>query len=310
MKKIKFILNPTSGRGQVGTPAAVANLKEWFEKRLGRFDYVMSQSRQDLVTQARLALEQGFDRIVAVGGDGTVGAVASAFFRDQKPIYPEAELAVAQLGTGSDYFRSIEKNLGQSVDWRELALNGRSRQVDLIDLQTHGGASRLIAINMVGFGLSPEIVQMKESNPVWLPQTFGYLYPTVKAIPFFRPKAVKIELDDQVYEMNLLAAFISKGSFSGGGMKFGGQVQWDDGKLGVLLIPKVSLARIFSNFKSVYMGGWDSVPGVVYTTAKRVRIFSSTNEVYPVEVDGEFEWGTPVELNVLEKAIRLVCILG
>ncbi len=94
--KRKFILNPHAGRGL--NAKALAGLQEYFTRRTGAFDHAVASSRDAAIRATRESLRQGTEQIVAVGGDGTVNAVANGFFEDGKPIRPQSSLVVGNMG--------------------------------------------------------------------------------------------------------------------------------------------------------------------------------------------------------------------
>ena len=109
-----FVINPNAGAGM--SPRAIERLEHYFRHRANSFDAVVSQSRDDVIHRTRQALRQGMEQIVAVGGDGTVNAVANGFFEKDELVHPAACLAVAKAGSGSDYFRGLTKT--KRHDWR------------------------------------------------------------------------------------------------------------------------------------------------------------------------------------------------
>ncbi len=86
---------------------ALAELKEFFARTAGAFDWSVAGSRDEAIRATRESLRQGVDQVVAVGGDGTVNAVANGFFDHGQPIRPQSSLAIGNTGTGSDYFKTV-----------------------------------------------------------------------------------------------------------------------------------------------------------------------------------------------------------
>ena len=99
------------------------------------------------------------EQIVAVGGDGTVNAVANGFFEKDELVHPAACLAVAKAGSGSDYFRGLTKT--KRHDWREIVLNPSVRRVDAALMQIAGRPEPLYFVNMATFGMSAEVCRQK-----------------------------------------------------------------------------------------------------------------------------------------------------
>ncbi|HZI10954.1 MAG TPA: acylglycerol kinase family protein, partial [Myxococcus sp.] len=103
--KTFLVVNPRSANGQTG--------KRWAEigaqvgKALGDFGHGFTQGGMDAARITRQALEEGYECIVAVGGDGTLNEVTNGFFREGKPINPHAVLGLIPRGTGGDFRRTF-----------------------------------------------------------------------------------------------------------------------------------------------------------------------------------------------------------
>ena len=63
----------------------------------------------------REALGQGFEMIVAGGGDGTINEVTNGFFEDGQATHPEAVLGILPQGTGGDFRKCIGLNAGRGL---------------------------------------------------------------------------------------------------------------------------------------------------------------------------------------------------
>src|SRR5438046_1744525 len=89
----------------------------------------------DVPVQARRAVDEGGDLVVAAGGDGTVLGVLRGMAGS------EAALGVMPLGTANDLARA----LGVGDDRRALAAlaAGRVRTVDLVDCQYQDGEGKV-----------------------------------------------------------------------------------------------------------------------------------------------------------------------
>src|SRR5215475_1247551 len=99
------IVNPSSQGGKLG--------KRWPElaDTIGRafpFDEAITKAPGDATRLAREALRAGAERVVAIGGDGTINEVVNGFFDERgAPIAPAASFAVIPFGTGGDFRRSV-----------------------------------------------------------------------------------------------------------------------------------------------------------------------------------------------------------
>ena len=98
------VVNPKSQGGRLAS--------RWTEvaETLGRafpFDEVITQGPGDATRLTREALRAGAERVVAIGGDGTINEVVNGFFEDGVAIAPEASLGVIPYGTGGDFRRTL-----------------------------------------------------------------------------------------------------------------------------------------------------------------------------------------------------------
>jgi YegS/Rv2252/BmrU family lipid kinase len=301
--KRKFLINPASGGGL--PESALAAIRAFFIRRTGEFDAVVGRSRAHVHAETFKALGEGYDQIVAVGGDGMVNAVVNGFFEKGRPIRPKASLAVACLGSGCDYFRTLIRG-AHVKDWREIVLSPEIRPVDLgrIDFVGRIDAPTYF-INMASVGMSAEVAMKKERLPRWVPNFLSYLLPTLQQIGVYRPRRTKITADDTVLETEILAAFIAKGVYAGGGMRFGGGVALDDGWFDVTVFEKMRPIEMILKMGRLYTGGWHHIKGIRKLKARRIAVES--DDAIPMEFEGETGHTTDFQVSIQEKAVR-VCL--
>ncbi len=300
MKRI-FVVNPKAGRG-IG-PRQMQMLEDFFRQRGEPFDAAIASSRTDTVEQTRKSLRAGADQIVAVGGDGTLNAVANGFFEDGHPVRREATLAIARMGSGSDYFRGMCQE--HAHDWRDIVLKHTARPVDVVVVHRPGDPRQepLYLLNMLGVGMSAEVVRRKQRLPTWLPRSLRYFVPTLPNLFYARVARIRLEADGQAFEDDAVAVFVAKGTFAGGGMRFGGGVSLDDGQLDVTVVRPMSPWTMLVKTPKLYSGNFAGDPAIEKLKASRLRV--TAEPALPAEFDGEFHDGTPLEISVLPRAIQV-----
>ena len=121
-KLVAFVANPSKPdvpdlRAEVRKAAAAQYLPEplWFETTV----------EDPGVGQARAAVEAGADLVVAVGGDGTVRAVAEAH------VGPGVPKGLMPLGTGNLLARNLDVPVGDPLAALQLALDGTDKKIDV-----------------------------------------------------------------------------------------------------------------------------------------------------------------------------------
>src|SRR5580698_9283908 len=147
------VVNPHSQGGRLG--------KRWPEladtlARAFPFDDVQTTAPGDATRIAREALRAGAERIVAIGGDGTINEVVNGFFDAGAPIAPDASFALIPFGTGGDFRRSLNVPLELADAAAVIAANKR-KQIDIGKLElTRADGTRGIRMfaNIASFGVS------------------------------------------------------------------------------------------------------------------------------------------------------------
>lgn len=297
--KRKFIINARAGRRGRGRVDA---LRERFAATAGGFDFVVPADRADTAANTRRSLHEGYDQIVAVGGDGTINAVVNGFFEAGVAINPLACLSVADAGTGSDYARAV---YGQAhADWLACVETFVPRNVDLGRV-TYLNTTRapVLFANMASIGMSAAVVQRKLALPRFVPSALAYALPALASLFATRPFHARLTFDEQTHEGEILNLFATKGVTAGGGMRLGGSVTLEDGRFDVTVIKGMGLLRSLPRFARLFSGVFDDDRYFIKTTASRIVV--STQEPHAVEMDGEVEGVTDVELSVMPGALRL-----
>ena len=130
MGNVLYIVNP-AGHGGAGR-AAWERFRELWGREIAPEDAVVTKRPGHAREIAATA--EGFEILVAVGGDGTVGEVVSGIMDQPKP---RPKLAIVPAGTGND----IGRNVGiRSIEEGVSALRGnRTRAVDLIRMERRAG---------------------------------------------------------------------------------------------------------------------------------------------------------------------------
>ena len=301
-----FIINKHSGHGYAGNgfgKKELSKMESYFKKTIGSFEYVMPENREEAVKVTRKLLKQGVDRIVAVGGDGTINAIVNGFFENGKIIRESACLVVTAAGSGCDYYKSVTKNSG-AQDWMELVTNCSPKEVDVGVIKYSDDArSDRYFINMASIGMIADVVKIKEKLFSHVPKILRYNIPTIWCLFTSKVHELEIETDEKSFIVEALAVSISKGSYAGGGMQFGLDVSLDDGMFEITIFEKTGPIGMALKLGKLYGGNYLHVPGIRKEKTSRIS-FRSKNPVQ-CELDGDLNGTTDLTMSLLPKAIRV-----
>ena len=261
----------------------------------------------DATSLVRSALQQGYDLIVSVGGDGTHNEVINGFFADGGILNPRATLSVVPCGSGSDLCRSL--GIGSGIaSTRETILSGREREVDVGRLQFTGPSSSAcerLFLNIASLGLSARINSNLANQSQFLGGSGRFFLATVRMLLEHRQDRVSLEIDGKVFPHQLISTVAAaNGQFFGGGMRIAPHALLDDGLLDVVIIGPITLLDFIRWGLRFYQGRYLSHPGVQYWKARTIR--AKSDVPVPVEVDGETVGTLPASFTVLPRAVRIL----
>src|SRR5512138_1583819 len=95
IKRVKLIVNP--GAGDVSKmPQKVDEVTRYLTEAGLKVDLAMARPKKKAIPIARKAIKAGYDTIIAMGGDGTIGVVIRGIAES------DVRLAIIPAGTSND----------------------------------------------------------------------------------------------------------------------------------------------------------------------------------------------------------------
>jgi YegS/Rv2252/BmrU family lipid kinase len=221
---VKIIVNPAAAGGRLGRewPRRAAALAE-----LGiDGEVVFTEAPWHAIELARQAVEEGHDRVVAVGGDGTMNQTAMGLCQAGG-----GTLCIMPLGTGNDGART----LGIPLDWKDAAqvvLDGDRRAVDMIKVADY------LVFNAIGVGLLGDI-SARAARVKVVRGLLAYLGTAIVSMIRFESPPVVITTPDREYRGEMTVLAVHGGPTSGGGFNLAPRAVPDDGLLDATLVPGI-----------------------------------------------------------------------
>jgi len=239
---------------------------------------------------ARQAVEEGFSRIVAAGGDGTVNQVANGIAGSN------AALGLLPLGT----VNVLAMELGlPSTDLERCWEIIRGTHIRLVDLAS---ANKKHFVQLAGVGLDAQVV--KETS-LALKRSFGPLSYLISAaqIAARQPPKLSIQSEDSPVDEGSFV-LIGNGRLYGGPFPFFKHAVINDGLLDVVVFKRLGYLEIVKYLQDVVFSSDIRAPEIEYFQSRRIRITSEQD--VPVEVDGELAGNCPVDFRIKKKALRVL----
>ncbi|MBZ4417702.1 diacylglycerol kinase family protein [Myxococcus sp. RHSTA-1-4] len=304
--KTFLVVNPRSANGQTG--------KRWAEigaqvgRALGDFGHGFTQGGMDAARIARQALEEGYDCIVAVGGDGTLNEVTNGFFRDGKPINPHAALGLIPRGTGGDFRRTF----GWDLDLDSSLARLRSERTEPFDvgrldfINNEGQPETRYFANIASFGVSAVVAREVNSGSKALGGNFSFVWGTLKGLVKYTERKVRLSFDGGPAEtLDITAVAVANGRYFGSGMFVAPEAVTHDGLFDVTIWSGYGLSDFLLKSKGVYNGSHVTWKGTRRLRCRTLHAEPVEGEDVFLDVDGETPGRLPCTMTIVPGAIRL-----
>lgn len=279
------ILNPLAGNLET-----VRDWQDRVESIVGDLPVRITSHAGEAETLARRAVEEGFKRVVAAGGDGTVNLVANGIAGRN------AVLGILPLGTVNVFAMELGLPSNDLERCWDIVQSGKVRLVDL------PSANGRYFVQLGGIGLDAQAV--KETTLAFK-RSLGPLSYLISAahIAARQPPKLSIESEDApVREGSFL--LVGNGRLYGGPFPFFKQAAVDDGLLDVVVFKRLGFLEIIKYLHDVVFSSDIRVPEIEYFQTRQLRVTSAQD--VPMELDGELAGSCPVDFEMHEKALSVL----
>jgi diacylglycerol kinase family enzyme len=291
--KVFVISNPSAGkRFKQGL-----NLPDWITTDAQRVVYQETEHQGHGESLAKEACQQGFDTIIAAGGDGTIHEILNGVLRSQSH---GVRMAILPMGTANDYAYSlaqrprVQERFTQWVDVGAMTCNGQQRY--------------FANVAGVGFpGRAAELARGMKRLPARLRYTLAILRCMGAS---YRTDPVRIDAQEPSSYLMISAAIgMREGSYP-----LTPDAKLDDGLFDLLLVGALRRRDIIRYFPRMIRGDIPTSDPRI-TTDRKSKLEIRSSAPIPLHLDGEDPWrvlGPPsaspefqFELSVLPKAIAM-----
>jgi diacylglycerol kinase (ATP) len=311
--KIAVVLNPAAGAGKAAQ--LWPRFKSELRRQLGPFSLMKTAGPQDAARFARQLAEQGFDLVIASGGDGTIGETVDGLLKSGKTAGALPHFAILPCGTGSDFARS----LGLSGTARKMVsriAGGCVREIDagrVTFVDDHGRPAVRHFINIASLGLSGTtaraVNRAKRSGKASGRALF--FWHTVRELIRYKFQEVRISVDGAPpVEARIAVVAAANGRFFGGGMMIAPDAELDDGMLDLVIVRGAAKLTLIKDMRLLYTGSHLNHPAVTVLRGRSITVEPagdpSLNRAL-LDIDGESPGSIPATFEALPKAIKIIC---
>ena len=294
---IRLFLNPTAGRGRAGR--RLAQIVELLKGADLPLELHKSDAVGNLEEQVRSHVDNGVNRIVVAGGDGTVHEAVNGIMGSAN----DAALGVIPTGTGNDFAKACDIPLNWQHATRLLADRLAAGQyARTIDIGIMNG--RFFA-NGAGIGLDAKVTRIARSYRLPIGD-FVYLLAIFRAmLDGIATPRLEIRSDEVLWDGPATLASISNGPWIGGMFHMAPMARNDDGKLELVIADPVSRRRILSLLPKLMSGAHTGEAEFRHQSVTTLSVVSS--EPLASHLDGEVQAPQQhFDFEILPGALRLL----
>lgn len=290
MKRARVIYNPTSGREifKRKLPDVLAKLEgAGYEASTHATSCV-----GDATFAARTACENQYDLVIAAGGDGTLNEVVSGMAQQQfRP-----KLGLIPVGTTNDFARAL--NIPFTIEEAvEIIIHGETIPLDI------GKVNDKYFVNIAAGGTLTELTYEVPSKLKTVLGQLAYYIKGVEMIPSVKATYVHMQMDEEVFEGEIMLFLLSNSNSVGGFEKLAPNASVNDGYFDLLILKKTSLLNFAMILLKTLRGEHLSDPNVIYRRVKYVQV-TCANPMQ-LNLDGEFGGNLPVNCQMLESHLNI-----
>jgi YegS/Rv2252/BmrU family lipid kinase len=284
VNKTLVILNPAARSDKA------SRLRERIAALSGGASMRLTSEAGDARDIAAEAVREGFEVIIAAGGDGTLNEVVNGIGGSS------VRLGILPVGTMNVFATELGIPQGNLERAWSVIEQGKVVEVDLPKANdTH-------FIQLAGVGLDAEVVRKTTADSKRALGPLSYLL-TLVQVAAHKPSRVMLEAE---------GGRISEGSFAliGNGRLYGGpfpvfqRASLFDGLLDVLVFQNQSHWDVVRYFQAIAFGTHPQLPDVEYFQTSTLRVTSSGD--VPVELDGEVAGMLPCLFSVNSQKLRVL----
>lgn len=239
-RKVKLILNPMANMG--GAWKTANDLRPVAQEFDGELTWSGTVYPTHGIELAKQAAEEGYDMVVAMGGDGTVHEVVNGLMQipeNKRPI-----LGVVPIGSGNDFAYSLGITQKNEHALAHILKAEKVEKVDIGLLTDEHGRQEYFD-NTLGIGFDTIVGIHSHKLPLLRGFTM-YLAAVIQTIIMnHNPMSVKIETDTETWEDKILMLALCNGKREGGGFLLAPEAKLNDGKMTYVSVQNVSRLMMF-----------------------------------------------------------------
>ena len=270
------------------------------------YDAVFTNRRLHAMVLARQKIEEGYSRIIVVGGDGTMNEVINGVFAQKRIATTEVMLGMISVGTGNDWGKMF--NLPSDYEGAIETIKNQKTFVQDAGVVTYCKSNKTwqrYFINIAGMGFGAKVVARSNKMKDKGKSSPGlYLATLFTSLLSYRSIRAQIEIDGNTFKRKVFNLNVGIGKYNGGGMMQVPHAIADDGLYSITLIKRMGKLNVIANIRMLYNGKITSHSKVEAYTGKVINVDSPS--LLHLETDGETLGHSPMAFQIIPRSVKVI----
>ena len=299
-----IIINPTSGGGRA--KARWTELEKALILKAIPFKTFESQYDRHAVELAKIAVNEGYTHLIAVGGDGTISQLANGILSLDSAKRQGIAITLFSCGTGNDWVRAhgIPTDVNAFV-LRLKNLNYGYQDAAKIILMAQENEQIFYAINVIGLAYDAFVAKKSASRKSTPWSGKFYLLHVLSSLFDYQPETISIKSSEKQITDNLYTINIGVCPFSGGNMMLVPHADPNDNLLAVTVVKSIPKWEVILKTPMFYNGKIGEHRASELWQTESIEIYAETGKQTGIEADGDYIGQTPVKIESMSNVIRI-----
>ncbi len=301
--RVKVIINPGSGKSSEKKGSQIKTSKEGNSNQFSEHilstlhqsgidaEIIHSTSSTDATKIARQCAKEGYDLVIAAGGDGTINSVVNGLAGSQ------TALGIIPLGTINLF--AMELEIPSDIELAcQIIGHGRIQTIDL------GKVNERFFTSLCGIGFDAYVISETQSSLKKLFGSGAYIFNGIKNLIRYPFHSIRLYINQKIHKSGYIV-IVGNGKYYGASTLIAPDASIHDGLLDVVIFQKRDAFSLLRYIWELHKGDLTALPDVEHIQTKHISI--ERHGRHKVHVDGEYYGKTPVEISIVPSALKIVC---
>ena len=287
-ERMMVIVNPVSGTGR--QKRAQRMVEQHIDRQRYDHQIVYTKAHRHAIELSHQAVDDGYDVVVIVGGDGSINEVGQGLAGTN------VRMGILPAGSGNGLCRSlgIPMNLRKAV---EVLNQGHHRVIDT------GLANGKPFMNVAGVGFDAYVAN--KFHKAKLRGLLKYIILIIRSLGEYKAQTYTLYADGRRIKRTAMLICFSNSSQYGNDALVAPRAVPDDGRLDAVILRRFPFINVFLLIYRLFRGTLDESPYIKTFKFKELKVIQERNEV--AHLDGDpYDLGLEIDITIRPASLKVI----